>query len=326
VEDYKDWKDIQTPARAILAYQGYSHLEQYWAFGMGAGRFIHNPDTMEHFEQIVYLWGVAGSGKSTWIDMVSDFFMPHDVVAFGDTMEEKFGLSAIFKAKIALGSDIKEEFNLPAGQAQKMATYEMISVAIKNKTAISQKWTVPILFASNVFPRKWKNSQGSLSRRIFLMDFQVPVLRKDPLLRSDIRRTFGSLYRFANEAYLWLVREYGDKPLDDFLPKRFQDNRRHIKEMNNPLVQFLNDPTQVQSGAYILEKDFLARFTSYCKDRQYPRISAGRAEVDDALKQRGCKVNIEKRIWPLTGEHQKQVTGRFFVGIELVKIASEEES
>jgi len=167
-----------------------------------------------------------------------------------------------------------------------------------------------------VFPRAWKNAQDSLARRLFLADFLVPVTRKDPQLKDDIKRSYGSFYRFANECYLYLVNEFSGQVLDEHMPKRFINNREYIREMNNPLVQFLNDATQIQAGPYVREKEFLDRFRDYCKDRQFGRQTMSRPFIEDALKQRGCRVIMESKEWPINSNIF--IASRFFVGIQIV--------
>ena len=69
---------------------------------------------------------------------------------------------------------------------QSMASGEGVSIARKNKTAISdQAWTVPLVMAGNPLP-DYKDNSGSISRRLAMFLFTTLVQEKNTSLETNI--------------------------------------------------------------------------------------------------------------------------------------------
>lgn len=304
-----------TLATTILTCQGYSLIEIIWFFGMVIGRPLHGFG-LDRFEQIPYLFGVPGTGKSSFLNCLLKCFMPHHVASLDSNMEAVFGLAGMFDKRVVIGADIKENFNFDPATLQKMASCDLIKVSLKQKTSISIRWNVMCVLGGNTFPTLWKADLGALERRMCVFDFPNVIKRKDPTLPADIMANFGEFYRFANECYLYLVNEYADKVFDEHLPPRFLANRRFISEIHNPLVQFLNDATEVEVGEYVREEEFLKRFRYYCEKRQLGKHALQHHMLEDLLKQRSIKIVEETREWPINSTMTS--LSRFYVGLQLV--------
>jgi len=212
---------------------------------------------------------------------------------------------------------VKENFNLSCGDLQSMASYEWMGIPIKNKTQLSAKWSTPGIFCSNTFPKNWKDAQMSLTRRLLVVNFDVPVTTKDPTLRKRIDEGFGSFYRKCNEAYLHLVNEYGSKSLEPLLPERFKNNLTLVRDNNNPLSEFLNVTTgEVKPGRWIKTDIFMTRFNEFCKRTGRKAVEVSNRTLKENLELRGYKLETGTKEWPLNSS--QDLYSVYCVGIEFV--------
>ena len=122
-----------------------------------------------------------------------------------------------------------------------MVSGDVISVARKNKTAISdQNWTAPLVFAGNYLP-DYNDNSGSISRRLTVFAFNELVKERNTRLKDEIvAQELVPVIIRCLAAYRQTVAE---KPSGDFwltvAPSALRELQNDVKTETNPLTNFL---------------------------------------------------------------------------------------
>jgi phage/plasmid-associated DNA primase len=135
-----------------------------------------------------FLKGDANTGKGTLCEIVQCMFPRGSVGCITATQECTFGLEAINGKRVVVIPDLPPKFRKLISQSdwQSMVTGENVSVARKNKTAITgTKWTAPFLAAGNYLP-DYEDKSGSVSRRHFVFVFENLISERDTNLKNKI--------------------------------------------------------------------------------------------------------------------------------------------
>lgn len=300
--DYgENFMDIPCVVKKILADQDFNQEDQSFILGVGLGRLIFEPGKYDRWEIIPFLWGLAQTGKSCIIDACSRLFDSKDVAGVGNSIEKQFGLSPLIGKNLWVANDVKKNFGMDAGDIQTITSLELMSVAIKNKTAVSIKWSVPGIIAGNEIPKSWTDTLRALERRIFLIDFPNTVKRDNSVkVRLDKERSL--FYRIVTNAYHYWQRKCGDKNIWDYAPKRFREARKIIQEHENPLEMFLNS-SEVEvtkdEKDYVREGYFNTFLKNWCSNWGQTRQKLSPTEIKNVLRTRGVKVKYCELKWPL---------------------------
>ena len=102
------------------------------------------------WQVIPFCKGIAQSGKSTLLNfVVKMFYEACDVSVISNNIEEKFGLSAIYKSYAFIAPEIKRDFKMDQASFQSLVSGEELSIAIKQQTAVTIQWNVPGMMAGN---------------------------------------------------------------------------------------------------------------------------------------------------------------------------------
>ena len=244
-EDYtqvEHWSDIPTPhLDSIMDYQEWDADVKQWMYIM-IGRMTFELNEAEGWQIIPFCKGIAQSGKSTLLNfVVKMFYEPCDVSVMSNNMEEKFGLSAIYKAYAFIGPEIKHDFKIDQASFQSIVSGEEVSIAIKNQTAQTIQWNVPGMLAGNELPGFSDNS-GSILRRLLLFKFSRQVMEGDARLCDKLFTEIDRILQKSILAYVEAVKNFGDKLIWNVVPKKFHEWREQIEGQLHTLVGFMKSP------------------------------------------------------------------------------------
>lgn len=331
-----DWKEIDTPnLQSIIDYQFMKNKEykeiSRWLY-VFLGRMLYDLNELDYWQVMVFLKGMAGSGKSTIITkIVKEFYDAEDIGQLSNDGEKIFGLSAFYDKKIFIAPEIKADFTLPQAQFQGMISGEDISVSIKNKTAKTIAWKTPGIMAGNEVPNFTDNS-GSVSRRLIVFDFLRKVDKNvsDPMLGKKLLKELPYIIRKSNLAYLEAIKLYGKKDVWLFLPNYFKKTQEQMSEKTNSLLNFLNSGNVIfDKNVYIHEKVFKKEFNIFCKENN---LGTKKFDSDfyngpfiDASEKNNVEikvVNRAKKVYP-RNSYGKKIHGSFILGIDFVDNDSE---
>ena len=263
--DIEDWIDIPTPNfQSVLDYQSFEPDVAKWMYIM-AGRLCFDLGDPDAWQVIPFLKGIARSGKSTLITKVfALFYEPDDARTLSNNCEKQFGLSAIYDGFMFISPEIRGDIRLEQAEFQSIVSGEQVSVAIKNKTATTMVWKVPGCLGGNEVPR-WKDSSGSVLRRILTWDFSKQVKNADPTLDKKLERELPGILQKCIRGYLEYAQKYRDKDIWNIVPPYFKEIQSQVAQVTNTLENFLQSPEVIiEVGKKVPQKKFMEHYKDYC--------------------------------------------------------------
>jgi hypothetical protein len=260
------WQDIPTPFfDSVLKYQKFEPEVCNWAYVMG-GRLCYDVGEMDAWQVIPFFKGIARSGKSTLITKVfKKFYENEDVGTLSNNIEKKFGLSAIKDAFMFIAPEVKGDLALEQAEFQSMVSGEDVSVAVKNKTAVSIEWNVPGVLGGNEVPN-WKDNSGSVLRRILTWNFSKQVRDADPQLDEKLNRELPIILLKCIRGYLDYSNKYKDKDIWRVVPEYFMQVQKQVAMVASSLHNFM-ESTLVEYGkdVFVPQKLFVQVFNQHCQ-------------------------------------------------------------
>jgi hypothetical protein len=247
------WQDIPTPFfDSVLKYQKFEPEVCNWAYVMG-GRLCYDVGEMDAWQVIPFFKGIARSGKSTLITKVfKKFYENEDVGTLSNNIEKKFGLSAIKDAFMFIAPEVKGDLALEQAEFQSMVSGEDVSVAVKNKTAVSIEWNVPGVLGGNEVPN-WKDNSGSVLRRILTWNFSKQVRDADPQLDEKLNRELPIILLKCIRGYLDYSNKYKDKDIWRVVPEYFMQVQKQVAMVASSLHNFM-ESTLVEYGKEVFNQ------------------------------------------------------------------------
>lgn len=262
----KNWQDIPTPYfDSVLKYQHFEDEVCNWAYVMG-GRLCYDVGELDGWQVIPFFKGIARSGKSTLITKVfKKFYEPEDVGTLSNNIEKKFGLSAIKDSFMFIAPEVKGDLALEQAEFQSMVSGEDVSVAVKNKTAVSIEWKVPGVLGGNEVPN-WKDNSGSVLRRILPWNFSKQVMDADPQLDEKLNRELPIILLKCIRAYLDYSNQYRNKDIWNVVPDYFKKIQKQVAMVASTLHNFL-ESTKIVFGKdlFVPQTLFIQVFNQHCQ-------------------------------------------------------------
>jgi len=245
------WQDIPTPNfDKVLKYQKLEDEVCNWAYVMG-GRLCYDIGELDSWQIIPFFKGIARSGKSTLITKVfKKFYESEDVGVLANNIEKKFGLSAIKDNFMFIAPEIKADLGLEQAEFQSIVSGEDVSIAVKNKTAVSIEWNVPGVLGGNEVPN-WKDNSGSILRRILPWNFTKQVREADPQLDEKLNRELPIILLKCVRGYLDYSNKYRDRDIWNVVPKYFEVIKKQVAMVASTLTNFL-ESTSIKYGEELL--------------------------------------------------------------------------
>ena len=238
-----------------------------WFFVM-MGRMIYKIGERDEWQTIMFLKGIAGSGKSTLGKVLAWLYDPADVGVLSNNLEKKFGLSSICEKMIYLCYEVKNDFGVDQGEFQSMISGEQMSIPKKFATAQSIQWSAPGFLMGNEIAN-WVDNSGSVSRRVIIGDFKERVTEGDPQLFSKLQDEMASIILKINLSYHVASAQFGTRDIWKSLPPYFHDQKRKLRASTHGLAAFFEEPMECQFGPehQWLYRDFRAAVQQFVTGR-----------------------------------------------------------
>ena len=259
------WSDIPTPyLESIMNYQGWSEEVKKWMYIM-LGRLTFAVNEADGWQVIPFCKGIAQSGKSTLLNHVAKlFYVPSDISVMANNIEEKFGLSSIYKSNLFIGPEIKGDFKIDQAEFQSLISGEEIQIARKGKSAVTTQWNVPGILAGNETPGFSDNS-GSILRRLMLFKFAKQVDKGDARLGDKLADEIDVILQKCTRAYCEAVKKYSSELIWNVVPKQFHAWRKEIEGQLHTLVGFMETPQLKYGEDKMMPLSwFRTKYRNYC--------------------------------------------------------------
>lgn len=137
------------------------------------GRSLFRVKQVDNFQVMLYLVGLAGTGKSLVVSVLTSMFAPSEVASLATSREAVFGLANLKDKELVVGKDMPAKLSavLSQEQMQMMTSGEGMEIAQKHKeTANIRAWKSPVVMASNHMP-DYVNTGNNVVRRVVPIRF-----------------------------------------------------------------------------------------------------------------------------------------------------------
>ena len=296
--DVPNWYDVPTPhMQSIMDYQDFSEDVCRWLY-VFCGRLCFPVNEMDSWQVIPFLKGIARSGKSTVITKIcKKFYEGQDVRTLSNNIEKKFGLESIHDGFMFISPEIKGDMALEQSEFQSLVSGEDMSIARKNKTAVSLTWNVPGILAGNEVPH-WRDNSGSVLRRLMTWNFGRQVAEADPHLDEKLDEEMGAILCKCVRAYLDYAQKYSDQDIWNVVPRYFLDIQNQVAMVTNTLQHFLASEKVIYgAGLFCPQKQFVTTFNQHCQENNLGRPRFNPDFYAGPFSSRKLDVRNDTRVW-----------------------------
>ncbi|QPB44560.1 hypothetical protein [Medusavirus stheno T3] len=219
-----DPMDVPTPVTdSILDHQGWSDEIKFIFFAVCVGRVCFALGTYDNWQIAPFFYGVAGTGKSTLLKIISKIYPPERVYTMSNDTQGQFSIANAEDKNVVIITEVKANFALPQSQFQSMVAAESMECSRKHiqETIQANPWNVPLLMAGNEV-MNYGDQAESIARRLLIFVFSELVTRVDanmdkkleeelPALLIKGVRCYHKLAALTHGSNLWDAR-YKRKP------------------------------------------------------------------------------------------------------------------
>jgi hypothetical protein len=174
-------------ARIVLQTQEFDNAERCTIQAL-LGRTRYPIRERDNWDVMTIALGVAGTGKSTLLLFLHHLFERDNVGIMGNRIERVFGLYAFFDRMVVFGFDLNDKFPLDQAVLHSMICGEGVTVSRKRLSPLSILWSTHLVWAMNVLPKEYQDSDFSLLRRLVVFKFDKMIAKKYPNLMQDFHK------------------------------------------------------------------------------------------------------------------------------------------
>lgn len=303
---YEDPMDVPTPAfQSVLDYQELPRDVCKILYLM-IGRLIYEVNEKDKWQVILFLKGVANTGKSTIANLCKSFYNPIDVGIISNNMQSTFALESLYDKFLCVCTEVKKSFTIDQGNLQSMASGEDVVVSRKFKTAEGIRWGVPLLLCGNEMG-PWKDVGDALARRLIIINFpnKVSISEQKDDLDEMIEQEFPAFIYKCNLLYLQFVNAYPGRSIRGHLPDYFRGTTEEAQARTNTLVSFFRSNShRFVFGEHesISRRAFQSMYETFCKEEgvsAHQMIRLNQDEAKSSLDERGLKFTRDERGRPI---------------------------
>ena len=141
-----------------------------------------------------------------------------------------------------IAPEVKGDLALEQAEFQSIVSGEDVSVAVKNKTAMSIEWKVPGVLGGNEVPN-WRDNSGSVLRRILPWNFGKQVQDADPQLEEKLHRELPIILLKCVRGYLDYSNKYRNRDIWNAVPPTSSRSKSRWPWLLVALQTSWNQPT-----------------------------------------------------------------------------------
>ena len=300
----------------IMEVQELDENSQEWLVLMLCRLFF--PVGYDRWQVVLFIKGIAGSGKSTLAQIIRSFYPPACITTLSSNIEAKFGLSAIYKGLVCVCAEVREDFGLDQAEWQSAVSGEEVQIAVKSKTAFSHKWDTPFFWLGNELPN-YRNASGSVSRRIFMVEFRKRVVESDPHLFDKFMSNIDLFQRKGVSLYHEALRKHGHKDIwaDGVLGPQLVGWFNRVKESTDALYTFITSGKFVfDVNQYMPLEDFKKEYFEFRRNGGHDKIRWNAEHYDAVFQEIGIHVMTDAREYP-KGSNNAKVSKQWIHGVDI---------
>jgi len=194
-----------------------------------------------------------------------------------------------------------------------MCSGENMTVAIKNKTPFSMKWSAPGALAGNEL-FNFNDNAGSIQRRIVLFRFENKVEKMDSDLDKKLYNEMPRILIKANKLYRHFASRYGNRSLyePNVLPKIFHDVRTMTMSSLSAIDSFMsNNCGSYDEQSHCTVPQFMSAFRVFLMESEF--ASSKRASLENLVLSL-AKFGIKRKRTTING-----IAADYLIGLKLAE-------
>lgn len=296
--------DIPTPSfEHLLNSQELSEEVKRWVYALFIGRLLYDVGELDDYQIAPFVKGLGNTGKSKFLETVSQIYDIADVGTISNNIEPKFGLAPIAENLISIADDVRRSLanNLDQSDLQMIISGMRASCARKHMAPLLvPKWKCGIIWSGNEFP-DFHDNAGSISRRFVILCFSKMVEKVDQQLGQKLLAELPLLIVKGNWAYRNVLRQYGSaQGIWEILPKEFKEARTELQSTSNALTNLLaSDQLIYGLDKYMRLDDLRDMLQHHAKSNGYPVPAWNPDYYTDPIVRQKLKIEKQKRLpWP----------------------------
>lgn len=265
----------------------------FW--GWVIGRCLYDLHVLErNHRQGVFIAGISRSGKSTIANILMDIYEPFDTETINSMSEPQYLLDNMENRFICMCTEVKKNFNLDLSVYQQMLEGTWVKIAGKYKTAKPVLWRRPWLLCGNEFPASWFDTQGALSRRMFIVPFPNRPTENNPNLERDILTSeLMTIVVKGNRFYRKIVEMCGKEgTIDEIMPAYLLETIRSFERKTQPFLCMIEDHPKLVRGPdqLMLLIELKTLFKDFCSANCMRPPQTDDEELARILREKGCSL------------------------------------
>ena len=235
----------------------------------GAAALVGSP----RLKKAVLLYGVANSGKSTFIDMLAAGIGADNISAVAlQDLNQRFKLAELTDKRLNISEDTSNAYMNDMSVFKKVVSGDWLTAERKGEQNYKFRPSCLMLCAANELPRLNDKSEAALER-FQIIPMNACFRKLDPTIRPRLRQKDAAEY-FIKLAVFALPRllEHGFTQSDES-----KEAREEYKRMNNPIYGFLQEcedkgrPIDGKDsfGHRVSTSDVYNRYKNFCDENGY---------------------------------------------------------
>lgn len=244
-------RDLPTPAiDSLLRHQRWCDRTIDWFYVMVGRLMLPCNKNYEDWQIWPFLFGIGNTGKSTLINLISNFYLPTDVGVLSSHAPKNFELESCLEAQIVVIPEVDAECTIKATTIKSMVSAERLVINVKNQKPVTmtEGFDRPGIAAGNEF-FGYPDIGGATSRRFMTFPFFQPVQNQNSYLALHCANELGKWMQKCVTRYHEKVEELkgGDGKITQgvwspgVLPPLIHSTRKRVQAQTNPFVAFLED-------------------------------------------------------------------------------------
>jgi hypothetical protein len=218
------------------------------------GRLFFQVKELDNWQVVPVLLGLGGTGKSSLLNVIEGMFAADKVGDIDSNFERVFGMQDKYDKELVLVRDAPVQMRtvLPQEMFQKMVAGEGLQVSVKNGTAFSDRWRVPIFIATNHY-LDYEDGMGQISRRVVTfrfdrtLDSNTADTRMDALMAEELPNIVAKCLRF----YLDTVARVGGCVFWKFCPEVLRNAQEDAMTETSIVYSFLLSGSRDAAGGVL---------------------------------------------------------------------------
>mmetsp|Transcript_4615 Transcript_4615/g.7302 ORF Transcript_4615/g.7302 Transcript_4615/m.7302 type:complete len:1121 (-) Transcript_4615:983-4345(-) len=230
---------IRTPLNdSILKHQGFTKEDMLWQYGMMGRNVFPLDDSLDKWQMMTYIYGLAGTGKSTFIEIHTAMYPCTAVQRMMAESTSDFKEQNIIKddVYIVYHPDMDKNCKYPSSLLRAIIDGDWIQVNRKGQPSIAVKANSHVVVGSNIPPVMFKDNAGAMVRRCFITKFPKPVSSGDGQLKQKCLDNLANIVLKDVMCYHLLASKYGKcsnlHGMDILPPMVKQTRKEHLQSVS----------------------------------------------------------------------------------------------